>query len=44
MHEFFQSKLTSQAAMSGRWKQEIATPEFLAGYAELEKKLAALNN
>ena len=44
MHEFFQSQLTAQAAMSGRWKQEIATPEFLAGYAALEKKLAGLNN
>jgi hypothetical protein len=44
MHEFFQSNLTAQAAMSGRWREEISTPEFLSGYAELEKRLAALNH
>jgi len=43
MRRFFESELTPQAATSGRWKTEIATPEFLAGYAELEKKLAQLN-
>ena len=43
MRHFFESELTPQAATSGRWKTEIATPEFLAGYAELEKKLARLN-
>jgi len=42
MQEFFQTQLTAQAATSGRWRDEIATPEFLAGYAELEKKLKAL--
>jgi len=42
MRHFFESELTPQAATSGRWKTEIATPEFLAGYAELEKKLARL--
>ncbi len=42
MQEFFQTQLTAQAATSGRWREEIATPEFLAGYAELEKKLKAL--
>ncbi len=44
MRHFFESELTPQAATSGRWKTEIATPEFLAGYAELEKKLAQLTN
>jgi hypothetical protein len=43
MRHFFESELTPQAATSGRWKTEIATPEFLAGYAELEKKLQRLN-
>ena len=42
MQEFFATHLSAEAAMSGRWKQEIATPEFLAGYAELEKRLARL--
>jgi hypothetical protein len=40
MQEFFATHLSAEAAMSGRWKQEIGTPEFLAGYAELEKRLA----
>ena len=40
MQEFFETHLSAEAAMSGRWKQEIATPEYLAGYAELEKRLA----
>jgi len=44
MRHFFESELTPQAATSGRWKTEIATPEFLAGYAELEKKLHQLKN
>jgi hypothetical protein len=44
MRHFFESELTPQAATSGRWKTEIATPEFLAGYAELEKKLQRLTN
>jgi hypothetical protein len=44
MRHFFESELTPQAATSGRWKTEIATPEFLAGYAELEKKLGQLTN
>ena len=43
MQEFFETHLSAEAAMSGRWKQEIGTPEFLAGYAELEKRLARLN-
>ena len=43
MRHFFESELTPQAATSGRWKTEIATPEFLAGYAELEKKLQQLH-
>jgi len=43
MRAFFESKLTPESATSGRWKSEIATPEFLAAYAELEKRLAALN-
>jgi hypothetical protein len=42
MQEFFETHLRAESAMSGRWKQEIATPEFLAGYAELEKRLALL--
>ena len=43
MRTFFESELTPQAATSGRWKSEIATPDFLAAYAELEKRLAALD-
>ena len=43
MRAFFETELTPQAATSGRWKSEIATPEFLSAYAELEKSLAALN-
>jgi hypothetical protein len=43
MRHFFESELTPEAATSGRWKTEIATPEFLSGYAELEKKLQRLN-
>jgi len=43
MRAFFESELTPQAATSGRWKSEIATPEFLSAYAELEKRLAALS-
>ena len=43
MRAFFETELTPQAATSGRWKSEIATPEFLSAYAELEKRLAALN-
>lgn len=42
MRHFFESQLTAEAATSGRWKTEIATPEFLAGYAELERKLQQL--
>ena len=42
MKEFFETHLSAEAAMSGRWKQEIATREFLDGYAELEKRLALL--
>ena len=43
MRAFFESGLTPQAATSGRWKSEIATPEFLSAYTELEKRLAALD-
>ena len=43
MRAFFETELTPQAATSGRWKSEIASPEFLSAYAELEKRLAALD-
>ena len=43
MRAFFETELTPQAATSGRWKSEITSPEFLSAYAELEKRLAALN-
>jgi hypothetical protein len=43
MRAFFETELTPQAATSGRWKTEIASPEFLSAYAELEKRLAALD-
>lgn len=43
MRHFFETELTAEAATSGRWKTEIATPEFLSGYAELEKKLQRLD-
>ena len=43
MRAFFETELTPQAATSGRWKSEITSPEFLIAYAELEKRLAALD-
>jgi hypothetical protein len=43
MRAFFETELTPQAATSGRWKSEITSPEFLSAYAELEKRLAALD-
>lgn len=43
MRAFFESEITPHAATSGRWKSEIATPEFLSAYEELEKRLAALD-
>ncbi len=40
MRKFFEEELTPANATSGRWKQEISSPEFDAAYALLEKRLS----
>jgi hypothetical protein len=42
MRKFFEEELTPANATSGRWKQEISSPEFDAAYALLEKRLSEL--
>jgi hypothetical protein len=42
MRKFFEEELTPANATSGRWKQEISSPEFDAAYALLEKRLREL--
>ena len=39
MRKFFEEELTPANATSGRWKQEISSPEFDAAYAALEARL-----
>jgi hypothetical protein len=39
MRKFFEEELTPQNATSGRWKNEISSPEFDAAYKELELRL-----
>jgi hypothetical protein len=39
MRKFFNEELTPANATSGRWKQEISSPEFDAAYAALEARL-----
>jgi hypothetical protein len=43
MRKFFEEELTHENATSGRWKQEISSPEFDAAYAQVEKKLEELS-
>ena len=43
MRKFFEEELTPENATSGRWKQEISSPEFDAAYAQVEKKLEELS-
>jgi hypothetical protein len=43
MGKFFEEELTPENATSGRWKQEISSPEFDAAYAQVEKKLEELS-
>ena len=39
MKKFFDEKLTERNASSGRWKEEISSPEFDAAYSQLENRL-----
>jgi hypothetical protein len=39
MRKFFEEELTPANATSGRWKQEISSPEFDAAYVALEARL-----
>jgi len=43
MGKFFEEELTPENATSGRWKQEISSPEFDAAYAQVDKKLEELS-
>ena len=40
MQNFFTQSLTPDAATSGRWKGEIDSPEFSAGYEEMRSRLS----
>jgi hypothetical protein len=40
MQAFFTQSMTPGAATSGRWKSEIDSPEFSAGYAAMTARLA----
>jgi hypothetical protein len=39
MHNFFVESMTPDAATSGRWKAEIDSPEFSAGYDQMLTRL-----
>ena len=39
MQDFFTQSMTPDAATSGRWKSEIDSPEFSAGYADMTARL-----
>jgi Sulfotransferase family len=39
MRKFFEEELTPKNATSGRWKNEISSPEFDAAYKELELRM-----
>ena len=43
MRKFFEEELTPENATSGRWKQEISSPEFDTAYAQVQKKLEELS-
>jgi hypothetical protein len=40
MQKFFDESMTPDAATSGRWKAEIDSPEFSAGYEEMRSRLS----
>jgi hypothetical protein len=40
MQKFFVESMTPDAATSGRWKAEIDSPEFSAGYEEMRSRLS----
>jgi hypothetical protein len=40
MQKFFVQSMTPDAATSGRWKAEIDSPEFSAGYEEMRSRLS----
>jgi hypothetical protein len=40
MQKFFVGSMTPDAATSGRWKAEIDSPEFSAGYEEMRSRLS----
>jgi hypothetical protein len=40
MQKFFVESMTPDAASSGRWKAEIDSPEFSAGYEEMKSRLS----
>jgi hypothetical protein len=42
MQKFFTESMTPDAATSGRWKAEIDSPEFTAGYEQMRIRLAKL--
>ena len=42
MQKFFVQSMTPDAATSGRWKAEIDSPEFSAGYEEMRSRLSKL--
>jgi len=39
MRDFFAQELTPENATSGRWKKEISSPEFEAGYDQMQARL-----
>ncbi len=39
MRKFFEEELTERKASSGRWKEEISSPEFDVAYSQLENRL-----
>ena len=39
MRDFFAQELTPENATSGRWKNEISSPEFEAGYNQMQARL-----
>jgi hypothetical protein len=39
MKKFFEEQLTERNASSGRWREEISSPEFDAAYSQLENRL-----
>ena len=43
MKKFFEEELTPENATSGRWKQEISSPEFDVAYEKLVNKLNGLS-